>query len=174
MHSRAVMAKLHVFDSYLEVANRWLKELSEQLALSPEHGARALHALRAGLHAIRDRLPDAEVIDLGAQLPTVIRGVYYEGWTHHHQPKQIRDRAAMIARVQAELPPDHQLDPVGVLRAVIHLVVQHVSEGQVEHVIATLPKSLAALWHDLTGQPLASSSPPKQVEADLRHTGYRR
>jgi uncharacterized protein (DUF2267 family) len=146
------MTPIHVFDGHVDIANRWLKELADNLELPPTEYPRALHALRVGLHAIRDRLPTKEVLDLAAQLPVVIRGLYYEGWTQ--TPKRLRDRAAMIARVKAELAPDPRLDPVDVLRAVIHLLVEHVSEGEIADIVATLPKPIAALWHDLTGHAL--------------------
>ena len=148
------MTRTHVFDSHLESANTWLDELSENLQLPETERPRALHALRAGLHAIRDRLPAAEVFDLGAQLPTLIRGFYYEGWTLGNDPTQIRDREAMIARVKKGLMPDLRLDPVDVLRAVIHLLVEHVSPGEIRDITATLPRKIASLWQDLTGHAL--------------------
>ena len=166
------MTRLHIFDSHLEVANRWMKELSESLDLGAGESSRALHALRAGLHAIRDRLPNNEVVDLGAQLPTLIRGIYYEGWTLHRDTKQLRNRAAMIARVEKELAPDKHLDPVDVLRAVIHLLVEHISDGEIQHVLATLPKPIAGLWHDLTGHALAPTHGSDPVLT--RRTGYSR
>jgi uncharacterized protein (DUF2267 family) len=176
-HSRAdkedTVPGIHVFDSHLGVANRWMKELIENLDLGPEDHARALHALRAGLHAIRDRLPAAEVVDLGAQLPTLIRGFYYEGWTLHPETRMLRDRAGMIARVDKELAPDDQLDPVDVLRAVIQLLVEHVSDGEIRDVLATMPKRIAGLWHDLTGHALVEPLPPPSPTA-TRRTGYSR
>lgn len=144
------MPRLHAFDAHLGSANRWLAELIDDLELDPADDRRALHALRAGLHALRDRLPPGEVVDLGAQLPALIRGIYYEGWTLHAVPR-LRDRAALVARVAAELAPDRRLDPVDVLRAVIHRLAEHVTEGEILDVIATLPPPIASLWHDLTG-----------------------
>jgi uncharacterized protein (DUF2267 family) len=143
----------HVFDTPVQTATRWLDRLAEQLELSPRDYGRVLHALRAGLHAIRDRLPAGEVIDLGAQLPTLIRGIYYEGWTLGNDPTRIRSRAAMIARVQQELAPDPRLDAIGVLRGVIRLLVDHVSPGEIGDVLSTLPRSIASLWHDVTDHP---------------------
>jgi uncharacterized protein (DUF2267 family) len=167
------MSRVHAFDSQVATANAWLAELRENLELTATEERRALHALRAGLHAIRDRLPAAEVVDLGAQLPTLIRGIYYDGWTLDNDPTRIRDRAAMIARVEKELAPDQHLDPVDVLRAVIHLLVEHVSRGEIDDVLATLPRSIAELWHDLTGHALvAPPSPPR--EPPTRRTGYSR
>jgi uncharacterized protein (DUF2267 family) len=37
-------------------------------------------ALRAVLHALRDRLTVAETAHLSAQLPMLIRGIYFKGW----------------------------------------------------------------------------------------------
>jgi uncharacterized protein (DUF2267 family) len=150
----SAVTRAHVFDSHLETANRWLHELSDNLELPDTERPRALHALRAGLHAIRDRLPAPEVVDLGAQLPTIIRGLYYEGWTLANDPTRVRDRAAMIARVKKELVLDPRLDAVDVLRAVIHLLVEHVSPGEIRDVMSTLPRSIASLWQDLTGHAL--------------------
>jgi uncharacterized protein (DUF2267 family) len=165
------VSRIHVFDPHLEVASRWLKELMENLELKSTEQGRALHALRAGLHAIRDRLPATEVLDLAAQLPTVIRGLYFEGWTLRHDPKHIRGREAMLARVAKELGSDHHLDPIDVLRAVIHLLVEHVSEGEIRDVVATLPRSIASLWQDLTGHAI-DALPPRAHPT--RHTGYHR
>ncbi|HEU0031906.1 MAG TPA: DUF2267 domain-containing protein [Kofleriaceae bacterium] len=148
------MSRIHIFDAHLETANTWLEQLTENLRLAPTEHPRALHALRAGLHAIRDRLPSSEVIDLGAQLPTLIRGIYYDGWKLDNDPTKIRDRAAMLARVQKELAPDPRLDPVEVLRAVIQLLIAHVSAGEIGHVMSTLPKPIASLWHELAGHAL--------------------
>lgn len=148
------MTRPRVFDAHLETATAWLDELIDNLELDPADHTHALRALRAGLHAIRDRLPAAEVVDLAAQLPVLIRGIYYDGWTLQNDPTRIRDRAAMIARVQEELASDPRLDPVDVLRAVIHLLVEHVSPGEIRDVLSTLPRPVAMLWQDLTGHAL--------------------
>ncbi|HEU4729466.1 MAG TPA: DUF2267 domain-containing protein [Kofleriaceae bacterium] len=154
------MTGSHVFDSHVATAHQWLDQLCDNLELGAAERPRALHALRAGLHAIRDRLPASEVVDLGAQLPAVIRGFYYEGFRLSNDPTQIRDRAAMIERVRRELVPDLRLDPVDVLRAVIHLLVEHVTPGEIRDVVSTLPRSIAALWQDLTGHALSDLASP--------------
>jgi len=168
------MKGTHVFDPAADVAYHWLDELMTTLALPRGTEGRALHALRAGLHAIRDRLPASEVVDLGAQLPTMIRGLYYEGWSLRNDPKQIRDRTAMIARVKTELAPDPRLDPIEVLRGVIGLLVTHVSPGEIRDVLQTLPRSIAALWHELTGHALEALPPAPRRAKQIRHTGYSR
>ena len=102
------------------------------------------------------------MLDLAAQLPVLIRGFYFEGWTLTNDPTRIRDRAAMVSRVNEELASDPRLDPVDVLRAVIHLLVEHVSPGEIQDILATLPKPIESLWQDLTGHALEASSVPSR------------
>jgi uncharacterized protein (DUF2267 family) len=160
-------SRIHVFDSHIDTANRWIKQLIESLDLSSDEQQRALHALRAGLHAIRDRLPASEVLGLSAQLPVVIRGVFFEGWTLSNDPTRIRDRDSMIERVAVELAPDTRLEAVDVLRAVMQLLVEHVSHGEIEHMLATFPKPIATLWHEMIG-------PALQHAPEVHRTGYSR
>lgn len=156
----------NVFAPAVQSARAWLVEIAENLDLPPED-PRVLRALRAGLHAIRARLPLNEVIDLGAQLPTLIRGIYYEGLGANHEPAKIRTAEDMLARVTVELGNEKRVKPVDVLRATIHVLVDHVSEGEIEDVVATLPRPIAELWHQLTGYALGAGA-----GHDLEHTGY--
>ncbi len=107
--------------------------------------------MRRGYSAItwattRCRLPAAEVVHLGAQLPTLVRGIYYDGWRLANHPEKIHSRADMLERVQRELGSDRQLSAVAVLSAVIALVRKHVSAGEVDKLVATLPHSIGELW----------------------------
>ena len=72
------MTGLEVFDTTLQKTNEWLDEIMDELALQDRHTAYV--ALRGTLHALRDRLPVQEAVHLGAQLPILVRGFYYEGW----------------------------------------------------------------------------------------------
>lgn len=140
------MTEHHVLETTISTSRQWLHELMAKMQLPPEEASRALHALRAGLHAIRDRLPAAEVVHLGAQLPVLVRGLYYEGWRLTNDPTQIRTRAEMIDRVQREIDPDRQLSATTVLSAVIALLNEHVSAGEIANVVSTLPRPIAELW----------------------------
>lgn len=140
------MKEQDLVDTAVNTSRRWLHELVERLQLPEEEAGRALHALRAGLHAIRDRLPTTEAVHLGAQLPTLVRGIYYDGFRLTNDESKIRTRAEMIQRVQRELEPDKRLSAPAVLHAVIDLLEKHVSPGEIEKVVSTLPKAIAELW----------------------------
>jgi uncharacterized protein (DUF2267 family) len=133
----------HVFHEAETKANAWLREFSARL--HPVDDRQALRALRAGLHALRDRLPASEVVDLGAQLPMLIRGLYYEGWTLTNDPTGIRTRDEWFDDVRRRLR-DPRLDAEQVLRAVIEQLRPHVSTGELADIAATLPRPLLALW----------------------------
>jgi uncharacterized protein (DUF2267 family) len=68
------------FDTTIEKSNLVLKEIMEAYGWPKERRQQAYDALRVVLHALCDRLTVEESADLGAQLPMLIRGVYYEGW----------------------------------------------------------------------------------------------
>ena len=87
---------LDVFDTTLQKTHLGLNDLMEVLVCPDRH--RAYRALRATLHALRDRLTVDEVAQLGAQLPMLIRGFYYEGWDPSGKPLRERHRAQFLAR----------------------------------------------------------------------------
>ena len=58
-----------------------LAERTDERTGLGEHPHKAYLALRTVLHALRDRLTLEEAVQLGAQLPMLVRGFYYEGWT---------------------------------------------------------------------------------------------
>jgi uncharacterized protein (DUF2267 family) len=135
---------LAAFDSTLQITNIWLNELMDELGWEERH--RAYHALRAVLHTVRDRLTIEEVADLGAQLPMLIRGIYYEGWSPSHRPvKKARKREEFLAPI-AEAFHDHpEISPEGVLWAVFKVLERHVTHGEIKDVKQTLPESIRAL-----------------------------
>jgi anti-anti-sigma factor len=55
----------------------------------------AYHALRTVLQALRDWLPVDEAAALGAQLPLLIRGFYYEHWHPHGKPVKGRKESGV-------------------------------------------------------------------------------
>ena len=82
------MAGAPILDTSIQRAHEWLHDIEHGLGFENEHAAYA--ALRATLHAFRDRLPVELVAHFGAGLPTMIRGIYYDGW----HPSATRLKAA--------------------------------------------------------------------------------
>jgi uncharacterized protein (DUF2267 family) len=127
----------------VQQTQEWLKTLCEAGSYSGE--AEALAVLRAVLHQLRDRLTVAEAVDLAAQLPTIIRGIYYEGWRPHHTPSRTRTREDFLDAVQASLRP-HPVSAENATRDVFSLLSQAIDSGEIADVISQLPAEIKDLW----------------------------
>lgn len=137
---------LEVFDTTVHKTNAWLNELLQELGRHDKHGAYL--AMRATLHALRDRLTVDEVAQLGAQLPMLIRGFYYEGWDPSDEPLRVRHRAQFLERIEREFQGGDLVDPERVARAVFAVLARRVSEGEIEDVRQVLPAELRDLWSE--------------------------
>ncbi len=130
-------------DHTVQETNIWLKAIDEQLALRNRH--HAYGALRAVLHALRDRLPPEAVVKLGAQLPIMIRGIYYEGWHMAASPSRERHVAEFAAHVLRELPPQFPVNALTAARGVYELLWEKLDPGEFEKLMAHLPGELRNL-----------------------------
>ena len=138
------MTGLDVFDATLQKTNIWLKDIMQELGWEDRH--KAYVSLRTTLHALRDRLTLEETAQFGAQLPMLIRGLYYEGWTPTGKPDKVRHKADFLASIRAYFQDDWDVEPEEVARAVLHVITTHVSAGEIEDIKLLLPKELKALW----------------------------
>jgi uncharacterized protein (DUF2267 family) len=139
---------LDVFDATLQKTNNWLQDLMQALVGTDRHEAYA--ALRATLHALRDRLTVEEAAQLGAQLPMLIRGFYYEGWDPTGKPLRVRHKEEFLALIERQFRDgglcDDLVDPERVARAVFRVLAQRVSTGEIEDVRHVLPAEIRDLW----------------------------
>lgn len=138
------MTGLDVFDATVQKTNLWLKDIMQELGWEDRH--KAYGGLRTTLHALRDRLTLEEAVQFGAQLPMLIRGLYYEGWDPTGKPNKVRHKAAFLAPIRDHFQDDWDVDPEEVARAVFHVIVAHVSAGEIEDITLALPKELKELW----------------------------
>jgi uncharacterized protein (DUF2267 family) len=127
-----------------QVAAEWLNLLCEDLGWHDK--PRAYLLLRTTLHALRDFLTVDAAVDLAAQLPVLLRGVYYEGWVPTRTPAHPRGKAAFLARVAAPFanPPLEDAEEAAV--AVFDLLRRRLSSGEIEQVAHALRKPLRELW----------------------------
>src|SRR3546814_6955305 len=71
----------------------------------------AYHALRSVLHALRDRLTLEEAAHLGAQLPMLVRGIYYDSWHPAGMPRRERSEGEFLAHVEKGLRNIRPMNP---------------------------------------------------------------
>ena len=134
-----------IFDSSLQKTQVWLNDLMNELEWENKP-QKAYLALRTVLHTLRDRLTVEEAVHLGAQLPMLIRGFYYEGWTLKRKPVKERHKSDFLDHIAAVFRDDDTVDPERVARAVFRVLMRHISKGEIEDVKHLLPKNLKELW----------------------------
>ncbi|MFO0827327.1 MAG: DUF2267 domain-containing protein [Phycisphaerales bacterium] len=132
-----------LFAESLQKTEDWLHQLAELGRF--ESPAQAYSALHAVLHALRDRLTVDEAAQLGAQLPLLIRGVYYEGWKPALLPSHQRSKFEFLSRIRGRMG-DCDVDPQAVCRAVFQLLERHIGAGEIDSVRHMLPDRLRELW----------------------------
>ncbi len=139
------MSKHDPFEATIHKSNEWLSTIMRRLHWDDRY--RAWAALRAVLHVLRDRLTVDEAASLGAQLPLLIRGAYYEGWSPNGKPERIKHDAEFVRRVSAQMRGYHEVidDMEEVTRVVLDTLTDHVSVGEADHLARVLPKEIGQL-----------------------------
>ncbi len=138
------MSDIPAFETTLEKTNLWIQDVRTELGSEDRH--EAYIALRGVFHALRDRLQIDEAVQLGAQLPMLVRGFYYDGWRPTITPKKERHAEQFLAHVREAFPRDAKIDSERVTRAVLAVLARKVSEGEIEDVKGMLPEEVRDLW----------------------------
>ncbi|RMD92430.1 MAG: DUF2267 domain-containing protein [Alphaproteobacteria bacterium] len=135
---------LPIIDNAVQDANRWINEVNERVGW--DNKPRAYRLLRQVLHVVRDHLNVDEAAQLGAQLPTLIRGIYYEGWDPSKTPVKMRKPEEFVAAVQAGFQGDPLGDAPQAIAAVFAVLDAHVSAGEMEEVKQAFTKEIRELF----------------------------
>ena len=121
--------RIDAFDSTLQLTHAWIRAYGEELG--QHHAQLSYRCLRAALHAIRDRLPVNEAAALAAQLPLLLRGVFYEGWRPSAVPAASHAVDELYDEIATELEGGPHAAPRDVLRAALAVLSEHVDPGEI-------------------------------------------
>jgi len=127
----------------VQKANEWLNDMAGELGT--EDRAEAWRVLRAYLQVLRDRLTVEEAAQLAAQLPHVLRGVFYEGFDPSRQPEKIRERDVFLARVAERAMLASPSDAARAAAAATRVLRRHVTAGELDDVMSQLPAEIHAV-----------------------------
>jgi uncharacterized protein (DUF2267 family) len=147
---------LESLDHTVQLTHMWINDLDRRLEWNNK--ARSYRLLKAVLHTLRDCLQVNEAADLGAQLPELLRGVYYEQWRPGAVKTKKRDIEAFLARVGEAFQRDPLSDPAKAVMAVFQLLTKKISEGEIEDVRRSLPEEVRNIWPE-----------PYKAPGDIRH-----
>lgn len=139
------MTKVAALDTTLQKTHEWLGDIKSRLGFDNDRAAYA--ALRAALHALRDQLGTDQVAQLGAQLPMLIRGLYYEGWDPSSGIAGRMQRPDLLDAIRHELRDHMELrDPRRVARIIFGVLDAHLAPGETDRIAAGLPREVRSLW----------------------------
>jgi uncharacterized protein (DUF2267 family) len=134
---------MHHFDKAHQTAEAWLKDMMAEMRT--DDADKGYVALRAGLQALRDRLPVSEAAQLAAQLPMLVRGLFYEGWRPAATPVTARDRGELFDLVRERTHTTSGMDPNQILLATWRLLERHVTAGELADIKLGMPAEIAEL-----------------------------
>lgn len=140
---------LENFDRTVQISLEWVDEVGEIMGRDRRE---SYQAMRSVLHSLRDRLTVEESADLSAQLPMLIRGMYYDGWNPSKQPVKIRDREEFIDYVSEQLGELlNVIPPTEALEAVFRVLQRRITPGEIEDIQRMFPEALRELWPEPAG-----------------------
>ncbi|MEV1290210.1 DUF2267 domain-containing protein [Micromonospora sp. NPDC049679] len=137
-------AQVNALDSSVEKTNKVLKDIEQAYGWPKERRNQSYLAMRAVLHCLRDRLPVGEAVHLAAQLPLVIRGVYYDGWEPESVPKKM-GRSEFLARVRSDFRFEIDGGIERLVQTVLTALRPYITDGEWDDVKSTMPKELMSM-----------------------------
>jgi uncharacterized protein (DUF2267 family) len=163
-----VMGNFGIMDRSIQKTSIWLKDAGRELNWRDER--KAYKALRAVLHALRDRITVEETVQLGAQLPTFIRGFYYEGWSLRGKPLRDRNKYGFLSEIQKAFgkTDNPAVDATHVARAIFRLLNEKISQGEIDDILSVLPAPLREFW------PAPPKARPRKNAAVVVHAKFDR
>lgn len=138
------MSGHHSFDHAVHEGNIWLRKISDRLHF--EEPGHAYAALRATLHVLRDRLTPQSAVHLSAQLPMVIRGLFFESWRLTGSSSGDDTVDAFCGHVTEHLPRNFPMDGKTVAEGVLDVLWSEIDPGETAKIIDQVPPRLRVLW----------------------------
>ena len=135
---------LESIEHTVHLTHAWINELDRMLGW--DNKARSYRLLRSVLQTLRDWLPVNEAADFAAQLPNLLRGVYYEHWRPAATPVKDRAKADFIARIDHAFVGDPILYTAEAVSIVFQFLSTKIAVGEIADVRHALPADVRALW----------------------------
>ena len=126
----------------VEKTHVWLRQVAEKSGIDDRHVAYLM--LRSVLHALRDRLDVESSAHLAAQLPMLVRGLYYEGWNPTGKPERI-SYDEFLFRVERDALLKGTSEAEDAARAVFAVLWGQLGDGVMGKVTALLPRDYACV-----------------------------
>jgi uncharacterized protein (DUF2267 family) len=139
-------AQTHIdlFDTTLHETYGWIRDVLRETGWEDRHYA--LQGLRGVLHAVRDEITADQSGHLSAQLPTLLRGIYFEGWDPSRAPATDRTGEAFVDRIRPNFTGYGEAIDFKWLAGCVLRVLKNRVPGEYEKLKATMPKEVRQIW----------------------------
>jgi uncharacterized protein (DUF2267 family) len=135
---------LESIDHTVQLTHTWINELDQMLGWHDKH--RSYRLLRSVLQTLRDWLPVNESADFAAQLPILLRGVYYEHWRPATTPAKHRSKADFLARIDQAFAGDPMIYVAEAVSIAFQFLSTKIAVGEIADVRHALPADLREVW----------------------------
>lgn len=139
------------FDKYAHEGHSFMNELARNLG-HPEEISRAGIILRAVLHTLREKISIGESLNLVAQLPMFLKGIYVDKWEYIEKPAGLKTREEFISEVErrSELTDEQRsswnISTEDIIGIVFNTLTRYISDGEAEDIMTQLPKEIKELF----------------------------
>jgi uncharacterized protein (DUF2267 family) len=139
-------------NKYADDAQVFLRQVAQELGSidDVDHAARVTVAV---LHTLREKISVEESIHLISQLPLILKGVYVDGWditrefmSESETLEEFYDEIREHALRTAERDFGNNQQTKKNVTAVLKVMRNYVSEGEMNHIKQQMPKSIAVLF----------------------------
>ncbi len=133
------------FDKYAAKGNEFLNLLKDDLQVPAEKASRIL---RAVLHGLRNHLSIQESMQLLAQLPMALKGIYVDQWDISKTTPRIHHLSGFLEEIRnidkglAGYDFGNDENAARVVKAVFRTMAMYVSGGELENIIGMLPREI--------------------------------
>lgn len=135
--------QLETFESTTQKTNTILKAIEDRFGWNERN--KAYLALRAVLQTLRDRLTPEHAAGLGAQLPMLVRGFYFEGWRPAQVPLKM-NKEEFVAEVERQINPlsfDQSTEEL--IRGTVAIVQSYTDPNEIRKIKKTLPSDIQSM-----------------------------
>lgn len=140
------MVVFPILENNIHQTMDWIYAIEEACHWEEENQKKAFTALRAVLHELRRLLPLEEAAHFSAQLPLIIRGIFFEGWHPPFIGHQEIKKEDFLMSIAKALYPYQDMDPEETVRSVFHVLEEKLPDGTLKDIMKNIPKEIQELY----------------------------
>jgi uncharacterized protein (DUF2267 family) len=135
---------LATFNDTVQETNELLGKIEDELGWE-DRREQTYAAFRNVLHVFRDRLPVNVSANFAAQLPMLVKGIYFDGWNPADMPKDY-SLEEFLAKAHENFPYDVEGGMEKVSKVVFKHLFDTIDEGEAKEIKGVFPDGYERLW----------------------------